>query len=106
MSNEELSALIKDSKGEDPEKNKYFEVELYPKMNLAEKAKYWSGALHTQMRWQVESGLDPYAIFSLNMRFDVLNTEPEFDFIMKIVFETYWKDIWDYEEYKKRVFVK
>ena len=50
-------------KEEDDRKLSFFEKEIYPNFSFDTKAKYWSGVLHNQMRWQEESGLDPYAIY-------------------------------------------
>ena len=41
-----------------------FWAEEYPVKSFEEKVKYWSGTLHSQMRWNGESGFDEMAVFS------------------------------------------
>lgn len=38
--------------------------DTYPSMNFFQKVDYWSGSIHRQMRYNGESGLDPYDVFS------------------------------------------
>ena len=46
------------------EASKNFWSEEYPKKTFDQKVSYWSGSLHRQMRWNVESGFDEMAVFS------------------------------------------
>ena len=83
------------------------EKEIFRKKYLAfsfdEKVEYWSGNLFRQMRWQQESGLDPYAIYDLAWYMNIKITEPEFDKIIELVFSKHWKNIWDISEYRRRL---
>ncbi|WP_271729860.1 hypothetical protein [Aquimarina algiphila] len=77
----------------------------YINKSFKEKTKYWSGRLHQQMRWQVESGLDPYAIYKPDWYQSTKEFEPDFDKIMDEVFSKYWGTgaDWSKEEYLKRI---
>ena len=83
------------------------ENEMFRKKYIAfsfdEKVEYWSGNLFRQMRWQQESGLDPYAIYDLAWYMNIKITEPEFDKIIELVFSKHWKNIWDISEYRRRL---
>ncbi|RAV97975.1 hypothetical protein [Pseudochryseolinea flava] len=41
-----------------------FWISIYPSYSFDERVLHWSGSLHRRMRWQEESGYDPYAIYS------------------------------------------
>lgn len=77
----------------------------YLNNDYANKVSYWSGRLHTQMRWQSESGLDPYSIYSKEWHLSTKKFEPNFDEIMDEVFSKYWGTgaDWSKEEYLKRI---
>lgn len=78
----------------------------YPIFSSEEKIKFWSGSLHRDMRWQAESGLDPYAIYNVDWYNEVKKIEPDIDFIMDEIFNRYWSSTggqWDKEEYLKRI---
>lgn len=85
--------------------NQHFEEQVYPNMTFEEKVKYWSGTLHTQMRWQAESGLDEYAIYTPEWYQSTKTHEPQFDKIMEEVIRKYWGvgADWDEQEYYKRI---
>jgi hypothetical protein len=79
------------------------ESEDYLNKSFEEKAKYWSGRLHGQMRNQVEWCLDEYSIFTPEWYAAVKRHEPDFDSIMDYVFENFWANYWDKKEYLKRI---
>jgi hypothetical protein len=67
--NQKISNLIKEKRYEEvslvlDEYSIFFWREKYNKMTFEEKVKYWSGRLHSQMRWNGESGVDEMAVFS------------------------------------------
>jgi hypothetical protein len=41
-----------------------FWMKIYPAMSFSQKIDYWAASIHRQMRYNGESGLDPYAVFS------------------------------------------
>ena len=67
------------------------------------KVKHWSGNLGQQMRWQAESGLDPYAGYSPEWHEDLLTLEPDLDALIKEAFRLYLSWEWSYTEYCHRV---
>ncbi len=106
MTNEEISILFNIEEEKENQGRLHFEKNEYPKFSFDEKVKFWSGALHQQMRWQVESGLDPYSIYDLNWYKLVKEREPNIDSIIDTVFEKYWSSTgaeWSKEEYLKRL---
>jgi hypothetical protein len=90
LSTDELSGLFDIEREAEDKKRIHFEFEEYPNYSFEEKVKFWSGTLHRQMRWQVESGLDPYAIYDEEWYKTVKITEPSIDSIMDEVFAKYW----------------
>lgn len=86
-------------------RNESFEKSIYPNYSFQEKVKYWSGRLHQQMRWQAESGLDPYSIYTVEWYNSTKQFEFRFDEIMDEVFSKYWGTgaDWDKDEYLKRI---
>ncbi len=106
LSPTELSALFDIEREIENEKALKFENKEYPMFSFDEKVKFWSGNLHRQMRWQAESGLDPYAIYDLDWYKSVKEKEPYIDAIMNEVFDKYWSSTggeWSKEEYLKRI---
>jgi len=86
------------------EEDKFFKIK-YPSLSFDDKVAFWSGSLHRQMRWQAESGLDPYAIYNAQWYNDVKKIELNIDSIMNHVFDRYWSSTgseWSKEEYLKR----
>ncbi len=77
--------------------------QTYNNQTFDEKVKYWSGRFHQQMRWQGESGLDEYAIFSPEWYESTSKFEPDFDKIMDEVFEKYLGTVWSKYEFLKRI---
>lgn len=75
----------------------------YSEKTHDEKVKSWSGAMNQQMRWQAESGLDPYAGYSPEWRENLLRFEPNFDALIQEAFKCYLRWEWSYEEYQSRV---
>lgn len=45
---------------------------------MEEKVKYWAGDMYRSMRWQRESGLNPYSIYSEDRLREILKLEPNF----------------------------
>ena len=90
-----IKNLIKDE-------NKFW-TEEYPLLSRNEKIRHWSGTLHQKMRWQSESGLDPYIIFSKEWLSEVKKVENDFDSILEEIFTIYWKENWNKDEIKKRL---
>jgi pectate lyase len=83
-----------------------FWEKTYPTFSYKEKIKHWSGTLHRQMRWQIENGLDPYAIYNKNWYKNTRKFEPLIDEIMNDIFSNYWSSEggkWSKEEYLKRI---
>lgn len=66
------------------------------------KVKYWA-EYGRAMRWQVESGLDPYSIFSKQWYDDLVRFEPNLNALVQEAFEVYLKGDWSYQEYLRRV---
>lgn len=102
LTNDELSKLLDIEMNDSEAKRNEFEKKEYPNFSFNEKVKYWSGVLYRQMRWQVESGLDPYAIYDSKWH-EIIKQEPEIDKIMDCVFDEYWKGEWDKSEFIKRI---
>ncbi|MCI4669208.1 MAG: hypothetical protein MRZ79_13820 [Bacteroidia bacterium] len=75
----------------------------YLKKNQEERVRYWSGQLHQQMRWNGESGLDEYAIFTKNWLEEVRKFEPNIESILEQVFSKFFKGYWDIEEIRSRL---
>lgn len=106
LSAEELSKLFDIEREGELKKRIQFENTEYFTLSFEEKVKFWSGTLHRQMRWQVESGLDPYDIYDISWYNDIKITEPNIDLIMDEVFTKYWSSTggeWSKEEYLKRI---
>ena len=108
LSEEERLRYLKEIEEENDiqkKQNRNFEENIYPNYSFQEKVSYWSGELHQQMRWQAESGLDPYSIYSTKMYQSTKEFEPDFDKIMDEVFSKYWGTgaDWSKEEYLKRI---
>lgn len=69
--------------------------EKYKTLNQEERITYWSGTLHQEMRWNVESGIDAYDIFSKEWLEEVRTIEPNIEQVLKEVIEKYWKNYWN-----------
>lgn len=69
--------------------------EEYKTLSQEDKLKYWSGTLHQEMRWNVESGIDAYAIFSKEWLQKIKIFEPNIEELLKEVIEKYWKNYWN-----------
>ncbi|AFM05422.1 hypothetical protein Fleli_3082 [Bernardetia litoralis DSM 6794] len=69
--------------------------EEYETLNQEEKVKYWSGTLHQEMRWNVESGINAYDVFSKEWLEEVKPIEPNIEEILKEVIEKHWKNYWN-----------
>jgi len=82
------------------EKEKRKVVE-YQKKPYKEKVKFWSGTLHQQMRWNGESGLDEYAVFSKEWLEKTKKIEPLIEEILEDVIEKYWKTYWNAKKIKE-----
>lgn len=75
---EEIDRRIKESSKKESDRIDDFLKVEYPKKNLEEKVKYWAGDLFRYMRWQEESGNNPYSIYSKNWLSETLKLEPDF----------------------------
>jgi hypothetical protein len=75
----------------------------YPLLTKEEKIRHWSGTLHRQMRWNAESGYDPYAIYSPEKLIEITKVENNFIEFLEIIFNNHWKGQWDDIEIKKRL---
>ena len=82
---------------------KLFWDKEYPDFSFEDKIKYWASENQRLMRWQAESGLDEYDIFSPQWYKWAKEKEPEIDKIMDIAFEKYLSWEWSKEEYLKRI---
>lgn len=82
-------------------KEKLFWEEKYPAFSFEDKARYWSGTLLRQMRWQGESGLDQFYFYTPEWYESVKEIEPDFDKIMDEVFDKYWKGYWHDDSWNK-----
>jgi len=82
---------------------KLFWRDIYPKYSFDEKVSYWSQTLNQQMRWQAESGLDEYTIFSRDWYISVKGIEPNIDRIIAMSFEKFLSWEWSQNEYLKRI---
>ncbi|MGL4599359.1 MAG: hypothetical protein ACRCYO_17685 [Bacteroidia bacterium] len=105
MSVEELSQLL-DSEKRKVEPTLAIEKENYQKLSDTERLGFWASNLHNAMRWQVESGYDPYAIFNKEWYEQAKGMESNIDLIMNEIFMNYWTTTgskWDREEYLKRI---
>jgi hypothetical protein len=76
-------------------------VEEYQKMPYPHKLKFWSGNLHQQMRWNGESGVDEYAVFSKAWLEKTLEFEPQIETIIEDIIKLYWKNYWDADKIRK-----
>ena len=68
-----------------------------------QKIAFWETSLNKQMRRQVESGFDEYAIFSVDWYQAIKRLEPGIDSIMAQVFDSPGFSGWEKEEYLKRI---
>ena len=75
----------------------------YDQKNFNEKVDFWAGRMNQGMRWQADSGLDPYAGYSAEWRENILCFEPNFDTIIEEAFERFLSWEWNHEEYLNRV---
>ena len=75
----------------------------YLKKDYEERVKYWSGNLHQQMRWNGESSLDEYAVFSKDWLNKVKKHEPNIENMLEDVFNKYWKGYWNIKEIRERL---
>ncbi len=84
-------------------KEETFWQQKYPNFSFDEKVSHWSSVLHRKMRWQAESGLDPYAVYGKDWYQNTKRIEPMIDEIMDILFSEVWKNIWNKSEYMCRI---
>lgn len=75
----------------------------YAGYTFEQKVRYWSYTIHQQMRWQAESGLDPYAGFSRDWHAAMKRAEPDFDALINAAFERFLSWEWDQAEYERRI---
>lgn len=103
---EEVSKLFDIDEEQNLIKRSGLSEEEYHKLGFNEKVKYWSGELGRQMRRDLEEGIDPYSIFSLDWYEEVKTIEPDVGLIMDTVFSKYWSTTgvdWDKNIYNLRI---
>ena len=61
----------------------------YAAKDFAARAAYWAGLMFRHMRWQTESGLDPYAGFDRDWFEDAKRREPDFDRMFDYILQRY-----------------
>ena len=103
MEDKELIKRMKEAFYKEIKAISSFWQDIYPAMNKEEKIAYWSDSINQQLRWQAESGLDPYAIFNPDWYANSLNKEPEFDEIIDVAFREFLSWEWSKQEYLKRI---
>lgn len=110
MENDELTederrvlAEMKDNWQRQKSDEKLFWKNIYTAYSFDERVGFWSGVLHRQMRWQPESGLDPYAPFSRLWYEDIKEKEPNIDKIIDLAFEKTLSWEWSKEEFLRRI---
>jgi hypothetical protein len=83
-----------------------FWKDQYLNFSFDKKVEFWSEQLHHTMRWQIESGLDPYSVYDAEWYRDLKNLEPNIDLIMNTIFDKYWNSAgcgWSKEVFLKRI---
>ena len=103
MENNELKKNMDDELQRQIDRISNFWKDEYPYYSIEKKIGYWSGTINQQMRWQAESGLNEYAIFSPRWYKWAKEQEPEFDKIIDEVFKRFLAWEWDKNEYLKRI---
>lgn len=105
LSKEDFIAYMKEVEEEKYNNMSKLEFSNYENLNLQSKADIWCNELNTYMRNQVASGLDEYLLFTPIWYKAMKRLEPDFDLVMKIVFDKFesygWE--WNREEYLKRI---
>jgi len=91
--------LIKSREESEIQKEKA--LEQYLNKSYEDRVKYWSGSLHQQMRWNGESGVDEYAVFSKAWLSEVKKYEPRIEEILDDVMDKYWKNYWSLNKIKE-----
>ena len=72
-------------------------IDEYPKLSLDGKAKFWAGQMHRSMRWQSESGLNPYSIYSESGLIEILKFDPNFMQLLPRIYNI-WSGTFDSEK--------
>jgi hypothetical protein len=67
----------------------------YLAKSYEDRVKYWAGTLHQEMRWNGESGLDEYAVFSKAWLDEVKTIEPQIEEMLDEAIEKYWRNYWN-----------
>ena len=108
LSKENFIKYIKDSEKIYFESLTKVENPDYENYSKEDKIKFWTENLHSLMRTQNESGLDPYSIFSPHWYNAMKRIEPIFDSIMEgvsVKFKLFnWEFNWD--EFSKKISVE
>ena len=81
--------------------NREKEIKQYQVKSYDAKVKFWSGNLHQQMRWNGESGLDEYAVFSKEWLEEAKKIEPKIEQILEDVVKRYWRNYWDIDKIRE-----
>lgn len=90
-----LSTLLDDHKREEAqraERDRFWTTE-YAAKDFAARAAYWAGTMFRHMRWQSESGLDPYAGFTREWFDDAKSREPDFDRMFEYILQRYEQEL-------------
>lgn len=82
---------------EEERREKAFWKDTYPKKSYTEKLQYWGSGLHRRMRWNGESGLDEYAVFSKRWLTETKKVEPQIKQILKDLATKYWWNAYGWE---------
>jgi hypothetical protein len=83
------------------EENKYWHEE-YPELSKEERVKMWAGNLYRNMREQLESGLNPYEIYTKNMLKDTLEKEPNFIEMLPEIYSI-WAEMFDSDKIDRKI---
>jgi hypothetical protein len=85
------------------EDEEVFWHQKYPLLTRDEKIRHWSGTLHRQMRWNEESGYDPYSIFSSEKLVEILKIEKDFIEFLDVILNDHWTGQWNDAKIKKKL---
>lgn len=90
-----LSTLLDDHEREEAEKAKaeLFWTTEYAAMDFEARAAHWAGLMFRHMRWQSESGLDPYAGFNREWFDEAKTREPDFDRMFDYILRRYEQEL-------------
>lgn len=67
------------------ERQKNFMETEYKTLSEADRVDYWSGMIHQQFRWNEESGVDGYSLFSKDSYALWKEEEPDMDKLLPLI---------------------